>query len=169
MQRRTLLGAVGTALTATLAGCSDMNPLAEDEPETYSQDEEDALLFDEARDEWPDEMERDDSINENFDRGFVNQDETVIVLMHVDIYEDIETAENELEKSRARASNDEDYPIADDGFIADDGESAQVIFRHRNANGQTLAIRESGGGVSPDRNRASEYADLLFEYWEDNG
>lgn len=89
-------------------------------------------------------------------------------MMYTDIYENIETAENELEKSRARASNDEDYPIADDGFIADDGESAHVIFRHRNAKGRTLALRESGGGVAPDRNRASEYADLLFEHWEEN-
>lgn len=145
-----------------------MNPLGEDKPDTYSQDEKESLLFEEAQEDWPDDLERNDEINENFDRGFVNQDETVVVLMHVDIYEDIETAKNEIEKSRASASNDEDYPIADDGFIADDGKAAQVIYRHLNAKGQTLALRQSGGEIVPDRNRASEYADLLFEHWEEN-
>lgn len=168
MKRRPLLAAGSTLLPTMLAGCSDMNPLAEDEPETYNQDEKDTLLIDEPVADWPDDLQRDDPINENFDRVFINQDDTIAVLMDVEISEDIETAENEMEKSRANAANDEDYPLADDAFIADDDESAWLTFRHRNALGHVLVVRDSGGQLVSDRNRASTYGESLFEHWKEN-
>ena len=165
MQRRTLITVGGAALAPALAGCTDMGLPGSGENETYSQDDEESLLFDEAKSEWPDDLERDDSINENFDRAFVNGDDTIVILMNAEIAEDTSTAEESMEKSRANYANDEDYPLADDGFVADDDQAAVCIFRHRNAKGQTLTIQSSGGGTRPDRTRATEYADRLFEHW----
>lgn len=168
MQRRTLLTASGTLLTITLAGCSDLNPLSEDEPEIYNEDDKESLLIDEASDDWPDEMQRNEDINDNFDRVFTNDDESIIVMMSAHIDDDIETAEEEMERSRASAENDEDYPLAEDAFIANDDQSAWVTFRDVNARGHVLALRESGMQVVGDRNRASEYAEILFEHWQEN-
>lgn len=164
MQRRSILTATG-ALTATLAGCSDLDPRGS-EPDPYDSEDKDAMLFGGSRAEWPDDLVRDDSINDNFDEAYTTSDEELVVMFNVEINEDIETAKDEMDKSRAKAGNDEDYPLADDAFIADDGQAAWVIFRHVNARGQSVAARQSGMEIRPDRGRASEYAERLFEHWQ---
>lgn len=166
MQRREYITLGGGVLTTILAGCSESAPL-ESTPEPYDEDEKDDLLFDEAQSDWEDDFHRDDSINDNFDRVFTNDDETVVVLMSATIDENVEASKNGMEKSRATASNDEDYPLADDAFIADDGELATLIFRHRNARGGVAVTRQSGVEAVADRNRASTYAESLFDLWQE--
>lgn len=161
MHRRTYLALGGAAL----AGCSDAIPGTGGEE--YDHDDEPSLLFDGPQDEWPDDLERDDSLNEDFDQGYISQDETVGLLVNVEIEVDTETAENEMQMARVKAGNHDNYPLADEAFIADDNLAAWVIFRHRNAHGQTLVLRRSGGESAPDRDRASEYAESLFDHWRE--
>lgn len=166
MQRRDCLALGGATIATTIAGCSELESLVGGNE--YEEGEEESLLIDEPQSDWPDDLNADHDFNENFDRCFVNDDETMFVFMSAGIYEDVETAEDEMEKSRATASNPNDYPLADDAFVADDGEAARLIFRHSNARGQTLAARVSDFELSPDRQRATTYGEFLFNHWQDN-
>lgn len=150
----------GVSSTA-IAGCSNFGGNSED---LYEQGNEEELVPDGVGDDWPDdEFERNDGLNENFLRVFSNPDESIIVLMDAEISEAVEDAEDSFESSEATASDADEYPLADEALISDDGEAARVIFRQANAIGQTLAARESGIEVRPDRQRASEYAEIMYE------
>lgn len=162
MKRRSFLIGVGGAVS--LAGCSTITSVVESEE--YEQNDKESMLPDEVGSDWPDQdLEADHSVNEHFDRVWVSPDDDLGVMMDVEIFDSIEAAENSFERSWATASDPGEYPLADEGMISDDGEAATCLFRHSNAIGQVLAIRMSGLEVRPDRNRAAEYADILYGGW----
>lgn len=165
MQRREYIALGGASIATSIAGCSEVQSLAGGNE--YEQGEEDSLLFDEPQSDWPDDMNADHDFNDNFDRCFINDDETIFVFMSAEIYEDVSTAENAMERSRATASDPNDYPLADEAFVFDDGETASFLFRHSNAQGNTMAGRVSGRELKPDRTRATDYGDYLFEHWQE--
>lgn len=165
MQRRKLLVLGGAALTAGVAGCSELESLVAGNE--YEQGEKESLLIDEPQSDWPDDLNANHDFNENFDRCFLNDDETMFIFMSAEIFEEVDGAESSMERSRASASDPRDYPIADDAWISDDGETATLMFRHSNAVGQVLAARISGLELAPDRNRASRYGEYLFEHWQE--
>lgn len=165
MQRREYIVLGGAAVAASIAGCSELESLVGG-PE-YEQSEKDLLLIDEPQSDWNDDLNADHDYNDSFDRCFVNDDETMFVFMSVEIYEEVSGAEDQMEKARATSSNPSDYPLADDAFVSDDGESASLIFRHSNALGQTMAARSSGFELQPDRTRATQYGEHLFQHWQE--
>lgn len=162
MRRRQLLRITGVGAMAALAGCLG------GEDAIYEEGNESDLVPNGPGDDWGDEdLIRDDEFNPHFDRVFRTPETDLVLLMSAEIYEDIEAAEDSFESSKATAADDEEYPLADEAFISDDGEVATCLWRHSNAIGQVAAVRESATGVTPDRQRASSYAETMFEnHWE---
>ena len=181
MDRRKFIASVGTVGTVAIAGCGgdtnggngDTNGGNGDtnggngEEELYDQGIEEELVPNEVGSDWPENLVRNDEINENFLRGFTNEDENVIILMDVSIEETITEAEDSFVSSEATAPNNEEYPLgADEAFIFDDGEVGGLIWRNINAVGQTIAARQSGSQRQADRQRASRYGEITFDnYW----
>lgn len=166
MDRRTYLASVGIGMAA-LAGCSAAEGVLESKE--YEQGDKESLLPDSPGSDWPDDnMEANHDLNENFDRVWTTPDESIAVMMDVEIHESIDGAEQAFERSKATASSPNDYPLADDAIIFDDGESARCVFRDSNAVGMTLAARQSGMEVKPDRTRATSYAEAMYSQWSDN-
>lgn len=174
MNRRKYLTMAGTVGLGTLAGCggddsggdgggSDTTDDSSDD-NLYQTGNEEELVPNGVASDWPDQdFERNDEINENFLRGFTNPEGSIVVLMDAEISETVSDAEDSFKSSAATASEEEDYPLADEAIIFDGDTAARVIFRDSNALGQTLAIRESGAETVPDRQRASSYAEIMYE------
>ena len=163
MDRRTYLGLVAGGMAA-MAGCSSVL-----ESEEYEVGNKESLLPDEVGDDWPDtDLEPNHDYNENFARVWLTPDESLLVLMGATIYDSIDAAEESMDKIRATASSPKDYPVADDAVIYDDGEAATCIFRDSNAIGEVVVTRKSGLQWQPDRTRASQYAEVMYEEWPTN-
>jgi hypothetical protein len=146
-----------------LAGCSSLGIL--DSPE-YEVGNKESLLPDEVGEDWPDQdLEANHDANENFERVWTTPDEELVVFMGARIYESVEAAEEEFESAEATASDPGEYPLADEAFISDNGEFATCFFRHSNAAGQVVSARQSGLEIQPDRQRATNYAERLYESW----
>ena len=183
LNRRRYLTAIGaTASALTLAGCSSSGNGSGDGPNDsnstdtptntptdtgpeYDQGSKEEMLL--SVNSFPDGWVRNDDINENFDAVFTNEDESIVVLTTVEIFEDVAGAEDRMETARAGVSEPNDYPIADNAFWATRNEEiACTLFRHSNAVGQACAVRESGSEVVPDQARSQDYATALFEHWQ---
>lgn len=163
MQRRTLLTAGSALLTTTVAGCSAVESFMESEQYKSGLDG-DAFLPHDLPADAPDDMNNHHDENETFARMWMTDDESIFVLAHGETFETIEDAENEFETTKATASDDESYPLGDQAIIYEENdENARVKIQHSNLTMQTLAARASGTQLVPDRSRASDYADLLFD------
>lgn len=174
MNRRKYITTAGTVGLGTLAGCGGDDSGGGDGGSATTDDSGDDNLYQTGTEgelvpngvasDWPDQdFERNDEINENFLRGFTNSDGSIVVLMDAEINETVSDAKDSFESSAATASEQEDYPLADQAIIFDSDTAARVIFRDSNALGQTLAVRESGGEAVSDRQRASSYAEIMYE------
>lgn len=162
MQRRQFFT---VAALAAVAGCSSVDGLLESEQ--YQDEDKSELLPDSPGADWPDEdLRAAHDLNENFDRVYTTPDTSLVVMMDVEILASIEEAEEAFERSEATASDPREYPLADEAYISDDGEAARCAFRDSNALGLVLSARRSGIQLQPDRQRATTYAELLFEDWE---
>jgi len=129
----------------------------------YSQNSKEDMLLSVSA--FPEGWFRNDGLNEEFDAIFLSADESIIVLTTVEIFDDIEGAENRIETAQAGVSEPNDYPIADEAFWAVQNELACTMFRHSNAVGQACAVRESGADVVPDQQRSQQYAQEMFDQW----
>jgi len=166
MQRRTYLATVGSAAgSLALAGCSgDDSDDSDDGGPQYDQDSEEGMLL--SLDAFPDGWVRDDDLNEDFDAGFSSEDESVIVLVSVEVFDEVSEAEDRIETIRAGVSDPNDYPIADEAFWATRNQQlALTLFRDSNAVGQVTALRESGTEVVPDQSRSQQYAETMYDQW----
>lgn len=158
--RRQVLATTATVSAVGLAGCSSGGSTG---PQ-YETNMKDQMLL--STNAFPDGWERDEDFNENFDVSFFSEDESIIVLISVEIFEDITSAEDRMETSRAGVSEANDYPIADEAFWATRNEElACTLFRHSNAVGQSCATRQSGMDVNPDQARSQDYATEMYEQW----
>lgn len=165
MERRKYLATVGATVSGfALAGCSDGNGGDSDSGPEYAQGDKESMLL--SVDAFPDGWTRNDEINENFDAVFANEDQSIIVLIKVEIFDEVAGAEDRMETARAGVSEPNDYPIADNAFWATRNDQiACTLFRHSNAVGQACATRESGTEVVPDQSRSQDYAETMFEQW----
>lgn len=162
MRRRTFLA---LSLSTALAGCSSVDDLLASEQ--YDEGAKQDLLPNSVGADWPDsDLQADHDLNDSFDRVWITPDEELIVMMSADVYSTIEDAEDAYERAHATASDPREYPLADEAYISDDGDVARCVFRHSNALGQVLSARQSGVEIEPDRQRATTYAELLFEDWD---
>lgn len=162
VNRREIMATIGTVGTVSIAGCSSVL-----ESEEYEQGDKESLLPDEVGEDWPDQdLEPNHDINDDYERVWTTPDENLAIMMGVNIYDSVSTAEDAFEKAEATAKEAKDYPMADEAYISDDGETATCVFRHSNALGEILAARRSGSEFQPDRARATEYAEHLFQYWQ---
>jgi len=160
LNRRRYLAMAGATIAGGLAGCSSITGGG---PE-YESDQREGMLL--SVDAFPDGWVR--KVNDNFDAMFTNEDESIAVLLAVEIFDEVSGAEDRMETSRAGVSEPTDYPIADEAFWATRNEQiACTIFRHSNAVGQACALRESGIEVVPDQARSQDYAGMMYEHWED--
>ena len=162
MERREFLGVVGSGSMVMIAGCSGILNSAE-----YEEGNKDELLPDEVGSDWPDQdLESNHDFNTNFDRSFVTPEEDLFILMKAEIEETVSDAEDSYESSNATVNDPNDFPLADEAYIHDDGEVAVCLWRKSNAVGQVLAARTSGLELRPDRQRATAYAERIYaEYW----
>lgn len=106
-----------------------------------------------------------DDYNPNFDVEFANEDESILVLVDIDIAESVESAKEIYDRSRAGTRDPQEYDIGDEAFWAEQQDLARTIFRHSNAVGEAVALRESGTRVVPDPQRSQDYARKMFQKW----
>jgi hypothetical protein len=162
MKRRQYLALSGV-LSAGLAGCSQL-PGGLSGPKYEDVTKEDLLL---STSDFPDGWQRDDSVNENYDAVFTNDDETSAVLVSVEIGDTVEGAEEEYSESRNRLRDPQDMDFADEAFWDTQNEQIAVcIFRDSNVLGNTVAIKQSGLEAQPDQQRAQSYAQDMYENWQ---
>lgn len=162
MDRRTYL-ATAVASTA-LAGCSTIqNRLSG--PKYTDVSKEDLLL---SVSDFPDGWARNDQLNEEFDAVFHNEDETIFVLLSVHIYDEISGAADEFESVRNGHRDPQDLGFADEAFWdTRNGEIAVTAFRDSNAIGSALAASQSGFEISPEQVRSQNYAEKMYQHWQD--
>lgn len=141
------------------------------EPETEEETPEPALYSESDRegmipgvDIFPDGWKEADP-GEEWDAGFSNEDETILVGLGIRIEDTVDGAKEEFEKAKAGFEAN-DYPIADEAFWAERADNARTFFRHSNAMGQAVAGRQSGDGMIPDTGRAQRYAEEMYNHWE---
>lgn len=161
MKRRQYL--TMSALAATgLSGCtSSFN----DGPQ-YDEDSKDEMLL--SVEAFPDGWHRDDDINDNFDAVFANEDDSIVVMLSIQLSEDIETAKENFESSKSSYRDPQEIDIGDEAFWdTRNEEMASTIFRHSNALGQTVAARQSGMEINPDQQRSQNYAGEMYDHWQD--
>jgi len=176
LNRRQYLATIATSAGGTvLAGCSGLTggggggtPTETATPTApspqYDQGSKEELLLSVGA--FPDGWVRNDELNENFDAVFTSEDESIVVLLTVEIFDDIDGAENRMETARAGVSEPNEYPIADEAFWATrNDEIACTLFRHSNGVGQACAVRESGTDVVPDQSRSQQYAQTMYDQW----
>ncbi len=153
-----------------VAGCNAITGGNGDDQELYEQGNEDKLLPETVGDDWPDpNLERADEANEFIDRIFMSPDSSgssIRLLIDVQIAVTIDKAEDEMESEKATAGAFDDYPLADEAIVYEAAENARTVFRETNAVGIVAAKRQSGLEPIPDRQRAIDYADLIYNnYW----
>lgn len=166
LTRRRCLTVSGATVLAGLAGCSSITGDGGSSGPDYESGQKEELLL--TLDAFPDGWSRDDDLNDNFDAVFLSEDESIIVLVSVEIFDDVAGAEDRIETARAGVSDPNDYPIADEAFWATQNDQfAATMFRDSNAVGQVGAMRESGAEVIPDQTRSQQYAETMYENWED--
>jgi hypothetical protein len=163
MNRRTYLTATATVGSTVLAGCSAaLNRFSGPEYEDVSK--EDMLL---SASDFPEGWRRNDSLNDNFDAAFQDSDGTVFVLLSVSLFDEVSAAEDGFEDARSGFRDPQDIDIGDEAFWdTRNDEFAFTIFRHSNANGSSVSIRQSGLEVVPDQNRSQNYAGKMFQHWQ---
>jgi hypothetical protein len=176
MERRRYLATVTAAVGGIpLAGCSLGGDGSGDEStetptqtptETgplYERGTEEELIL--SIDAFPDGWVRDDQINENFDAVFSSENEPLVVLISVSVYEDVQAAEDGLENTRDAVSEPTDEDIGDEAFSGIQNEQiAYTVFRHSNAVCQVGAASDSGI-VEPEQSTARQYAQAMYEQW----
>lgn len=165
MHRRTYLTILGVGASG-LAGCKRVQTVLQSEQ--YESGDKEGMLPDELGSKWPDpNLQANHDLTDSFERVWTTPDESVIVLMAVTVSETVDAAKEAYERMWATAAGPIEYPLADEGMISDGCESAECVFRHSNAVGEVGALREAGLEVRPDRTRATRYAELLFEEWQE--
>lgn len=160
--RRKALTGIGGLATVSIAGCTGS---VMGDSEEYSEDDHEDLLL--SEEDFPDDWHRDDEFNENFDAVFLDEDETTVVLVLVEIEDDVEEAEESFEQSESGAEDPSDYDIGDEAYWATQNDEIAVTqFRHSNAVGQVAATTLSGLEMNPDQNRSQQHAQEMFDGWE---
>lgn len=162
MRRRTYLT---TAVLAALGGCTS-SVTGGGGPEYDSDDKETLLL---TVDELPfDGWERDDSINDDFDQGFISEDEDEIVLASAAVHDEVSGAEDKFSEVQDGYAETNDYDIGDEAFWATRNEQvAYVYFRHSNAIGSVAGVKQSGGQAQPAQTNAQQAAQAMFDGWSE--
>ena len=156
MNRRAVIGSSALALSA---GC--IGSVMEDEKE-YEPSEESSMYP--GIDAFPSDWKRDDDYNEHFDRVFLAEDESVVVMMDVEVADSIEASEERFAYAKDRADYHE-FSLADEAYWVEEADHSAAVFRHSNAFGQTFASNLSGTEWRPDTPRATHYALVLFGAW----
>jgi hypothetical protein len=169
LNRRRVLATSATAVLGGLAGCSvldDGGGGGDDGGPKYETDQESEMRL--TLEAFPDGWLREDSLNQQFDRVFTNEDQSVIVMLTVDIFEETSMAEDRLSEARSGFDDATDHALGDEAFTGtQNDELAYTIFRDSNALGQVVALRESDTGVVPDESRSEEYAEAMYDRWQD--
>lgn len=162
MHRREYLG-VGVLVSVLLAGCQRA-VLRDSEPEPrYEEPDEEAMVL--TLEAFPDGWNRRSPESDDWDAKFTPEDENREVLVSVDVFETIDDAEAAFEAVQHRYRPRE-YDLADEAFWGELADYAVTVLRHSNAVGTTAAGRRSGLRLVPDRIRAIDYAEALYERWQ---
>lgn len=138
---------------------------------TYELGSEDKLLPEESDNRWPDpELVANHDLND-LPRNWVGPNETIIVAMDTSVFEDSEVAEEAFQQWDSSLLDAETYQLADEAVVGDelseDGKWTHCVFRHDNALGKATAAFVSEGTFFADRERATAYAEVLFNHWVD--
>ncbi|MDR5657695.1 hypothetical protein RH831_10960 [Halodesulfurarchaeum sp. HSR-GB] len=158
MKRREYLAGAAVAISA-LAGCSGFSGGPKYEP-----GEKETLLPDEVGEDWPDQdLEPRHEEYEDYDRVWRTSD--LSVFMWVNIYDKTEGAKDEFSRQESLATNVDDYPLAEEAIISDNGEFARCTFRDSNAVGQVISARLNGSEAVPNRGAAGRYAEYMYAEW----
>lgn len=167
LDRRSVLATSTAAVLGGLAGCSGVLDDGDGGGgPKYESDQEMEMRL--PLETFPDGWERDDSINQEFDRAFANEDRSVIVMLTVDVETEVGTAEDKLSDARSNFDDATDHDLGDEAFTGTQNDQlAYTLFRDSNGLGQVVATRESGSDVVPDESRSQEYAQTTYDHWQD--
>lgn len=133
----------------------------------YTQQEFDSLIL--GLDAFPDGWQI--KGEGQYGRTYENGGGTTFVIIKARILEGIQTAKNEFPvNSRYYTMEDtNEYNLADEAYwVIDNNGIAQVRFRHSNAIGNTSGYElTDGNNLRPKEDLAQQYADRMFEKWND--
>lgn len=166
MNRRELLAGAAAATSVALAGCtSSLLGTGSDNEPVYDPSQKDELLL--SVSDFPDDWERDDALNEEFDAVFITEGGSTSVLLAVVISEEVGPAKETFDRLEAGAESPNDYPIADECVWYKRRTSARTAFRHSNAVGTVVASRIINGETAPDVARSQSYAGQMYAHWQE--
>ena len=111
---------------------------------------------------------RNDNLNDNFEAGFVNEDESIFVLISISIFEEVSAAEETFTSVREGFRDPVEMSFADEAFWDTQNEQyAYTVFRDSNALCQTVSARQVGINIAPDQQRAQSAARSTYQHWQD--
>lgn len=155
-------GAMAVLGSIAVAGCSTDSLSGGTGPE-YDEDLELPMLtLNDFPDGWK-ELDSED-YHEDWEVGFSTEDEDVVVYASAKVYETISDAEDEMDRMRETA-REEEFSVADDAIWMEDGGAAYAAFRDSNAVAQVLAANRNGLQWEADVNRATQFAQTLYGRW----
>lgn len=160
--RRDVLRAGAAATVAAVAGCTALGGGPSYPPDEYDRE----MLLPDAS-VFPDGWTHEPDMNDDY-KIFAAPDEDMFVGFDARVFEDVSAAEDSFENVRSKFRDPAEYDLADAAFWDEyQGEMATVVVRDSNVVGQTIAVRQSGVEVKPDRQRAINYAEELVAWWRD--
>lgn len=160
VKRRTVIAATGTAITATIAGCSGMGK----SPQYADYDRSDLIPGLEVL---PEGWQKADVEDENFD-FYENEDGSTAVGFDAEAHGEIGKAEDDFKKFKSKYTDNNDYDLADEAFWTEyQDQVAVVAWRHSDAMGAVAGITQQGASYVPDRATALDVAEKTFEYWKE--
>ncbi|MDL0140305.1 hypothetical protein PNP85_12410 [Halobacterium salinarum] len=162
--RRRFLATTAAVGSIGLAGC--LGVISGSSSPKYESDQKEEMLL--SVDAFPSGWKRNDELNENFDGVFMSEDESLVVLLSIEVYEEVGQAKESHETSESGFSDTNEIDIGNEAFwTTRNDEIAYTIFRHSNALGQAAAIQESGVSLQPDQSRSQKYAREMYSHWEE--
>lgn len=153
------------ATTAAIAGAGITGCVGFSNSPVYEEEWEDSMVI--GLSEFPRGWVRNDEINENFDSVFTGPEQRVVVLVSVEVFESVSSAESVYSTTKSGASATHDYGIGDEAFWTTRNDLyAYTVFRDSNAVAEVHGARISGVDMIPDQTRSQTYARKMYENWE---
>lgn len=115
--------------------------------------------------DFPSGWEEDSDYNPEFDTAYLNETRSIVVLLDVELHDTVSTARGRYRAVKNSFGQSNNIKIGDQAVWVSRSDNARCLVRDSNAIGIVVGARQSGTELTPDVERAQQYALELVDYW----